>query len=45
MPEHGTLGRVRQEIPADKMAGVVPPEKAGEQPVWLPGNGEVDADG
>ncbi|MDP6696581.1 MAG: NAD(P)H-dependent oxidoreductase subunit E [Acidimicrobiales bacterium] len=45
MPEHGTLGRVRQEIPVDKMAGVVAPEKAGEQPVWLPGPAEVDADG
>jgi NADH-quinone oxidoreductase subunit E len=45
MPEHGTLGRVRQEIPVDRMAGVVPPEQAGEQPVWLPGSGEVDADG
>ena len=45
MPEHGTLGRVRQEIPAEKMAGVVAPEKAGEQPVWLPCSAEVDADG
>ena len=45
MPEHGILGRVRQEIPVDRMAGVVPPEQALEQPVWLPGPADVDADG
>ena len=45
MPEHGTLGRVRQEIPVDRMAGVVPPEQALGQPVWLPGPADVDADG
>jgi NADH-quinone oxidoreductase subunit E len=45
MPEHGILGRVRQEIPVDRMAGVVPPEQALGQPVWLPGPADVDADG
>ncbi|MGZ0228685.1 MAG: NADH-quinone oxidoreductase subunit NuoE family protein [Acidimicrobiales bacterium] len=33
---HGTLTRSRQHIPAAKQAGIVPPEEAREQPVWLP---------
>ena len=37
-PEHGTLARVRQSIPAGRMAGVTPPEKAREAPVWLARN-------
>ncbi|MBC8196160.1 MAG: NAD(P)H-dependent oxidoreductase subunit E [Acidimicrobiia bacterium] len=45
MPEHGRLGRVRQEIPAGRRAGVVPPEQAGEQPVWLSSTAEVDTSG
>ena len=35
LPAHGTLGRLRQHIPDDRRAGVVPPEEAGEDPVWL----------
>lgn len=35
---HGTLARVRQSIPDDRLAGVVPPEKAREAPVWLARN-------
>ena len=35
LPAHGTLGRLRQHIPDDRRAGVVPPEEAGEEPVWL----------
>jgi NADH-quinone oxidoreductase subunit E len=34
IPPHGTLGRVRQRIPADKAAGVAPPS-ANVQPTWL----------
>ena len=40
IPEHGTLGRVRQHIPAAAMAGVLPPEQAKERPVWLARNDE-----
>ncbi len=34
IPGHGTLGLVRQHIPADKMAGIEPPEVAGT-PAWF----------
>ncbi len=34
IPDHGTLGLVRQHIPADRLAGVEPPEKAGT-PAWF----------
>ena len=36
IPAHGTLARVRQHIPADRLAGVVTPEMT-ETPVWLNG--------
>ncbi len=42
LPEHGTLARVRQEIPGDRRAGIVAPEQAAERPAWLP---EEAADG
>lgn len=35
VPPHGTLGRVRQSIPADKAVGAVPPEAADSAPVWI----------
>ena len=35
IPEHGTLGRVRQHVTADRRAGVVPPEEVTGAPVWL----------
>ena len=35
IPQHGALGRVRQSIPAERLAGVTPPEQAREAPVWL----------
>jgi NADH-quinone oxidoreductase subunit E len=38
IPEHGTLGQVRQSIPAGSGAGIVPPEEAREAPVWLARN-------
>ena len=38
IPEHGTLGVVRQHIPAGMGAGIVPPEQANERPVWLARN-------
>lgn len=41
IPEHGTLGRIRQHIPADAMAGIVPPEQANERPVWLARNDDA----
>jgi NADH-quinone oxidoreductase subunit E len=34
IPPHGTLAQTRQQIAADKAAGVAPPDR-GEQPVWL----------
>jgi len=38
VPEHGTLAMVRQTIPADRLAGIFPPEQASEAPVWLARN-------
>ncbi len=35
IPPHGTLARVRQQIPADKAAGVVAPDRS-TAPAWLP---------
>ena len=32
---HGVLAQVRQSIPAERLAGVLPPEQAREAPVWL----------
>ena len=34
MPKHGTLARVRQQIPTDRRAGNAVPGAA-EEPVWL----------
>ena len=34
IPPHGTLATIRQQIAADRAAGVVPPDR-NEQPVWL----------
>jgi NADH-quinone oxidoreductase subunit E len=38
IPEHGTLGLIRQHIPAGAGAGIVAPEQATERPVWLARN-------
>jgi len=35
IPAHGTLARVRQQIPAARAAGVVAPERIGS-PAWFP---------
>lgn len=35
IPPHGTLGRNRQHIPADKTVGAVPPDEVHEAPVWI----------
>jgi NADH-quinone oxidoreductase subunit E len=34
IPNHGTLARIRQSIPADRAAGVAPP-KGGTEPEWI----------
>ena len=44
IPRHGALGAVRQSIPSDRLAGVVPPEQAQQAPVWLARN-DVEAVG
>ena len=38
IPRHGALGEVRQSIPSERLAGVVPPEQAQQAPVWLARN-------
>ena len=35
VPPHGTLGRNRQHIPADKAVGAVPPEQVTGAPAWI----------
>ena len=35
IPPHGTLGRNRQHIPADKAVGAVPPEDVPTGPEWI----------
>lgn len=35
IPPHGTLGRNRQHIPADKGVGAVPPEDVAGAPAWV----------
>ena len=40
VPEHGTLAQVRQHIPPERLAGILPPEEAG-QPVWIGGPEEA----
>ncbi len=35
IPPHGTLGRNRQHIPADRTVGAVPPEDATSAPAWI----------
>ena len=36
IPEHGTLSRVRQQIPVNRLVGAVPPESVNGPPAWLP---------
>jgi NADH-quinone oxidoreductase subunit E len=36
IPPHGTLGRHRQQIPADKAVGARAPEDVTEAPAWIP---------
>ncbi len=35
IPPHGTLGRNRQHIPADRSVGAVPPDEATNAPAWI----------
>jgi NADH-quinone oxidoreductase subunit E len=44
IPPHGTLGLVRQHIPADRSAGVALPEVSVE-PVWMARNNTGDSGG
>jgi NADH-quinone oxidoreductase subunit E len=36
IPPHGTVGRVRQQIPADRAVGAVAPEQVTAPPAWIP---------
>jgi len=36
VPPHGTLAQIRQRIPEDRKAGILPPTEAG-RPVWIGG--------
>ncbi|MEM9042870.1 MAG: NAD(P)H-dependent oxidoreductase subunit E, partial [Actinomycetota bacterium] len=41
IPPHGTLGRNRQNLPADRTVGAVPPEDVTEAPAWIPVAGDA----
>ena len=43
IPPHGTVARVRQQIPSDRAAGAVPPEAVTSAPVWMPPPAEAKA--
>jgi NADH-quinone oxidoreductase subunit E len=36
IPSHGTVARVRQQIPGERAVGAVPPEAVTGAPVWMP---------
>ena len=41
IPKHGTLAKIRQHIPAERMAGFQSIDESSE-PVWLKRNGEAE---
>ena len=41
IPKHGVLAKVRQHIPAERMAGFQSIDESSE-PVWLKRNGETE---
>lgn len=43
IPDHGHLGAIRQEIPADRWVRPVPPEEAKDAPAWIPAPEEAGA--
>jgi NADH-quinone oxidoreductase subunit E len=43
VPSHGTVARVRQQIPADRAVGAVPPEAVTGAPAWMPPPSETKA--
>jgi NADH-quinone oxidoreductase subunit E len=43
VPDHGTLSRVRQQIPANRLVGAIAPEAVTGPPAWLPKAEEGDA--
>ncbi len=45
IPDHGTVARVRQTIPADRWVKPVPPEQAGGRPAWFPEPTAPDSQG
>ncbi len=43
IPNHGTVARVRQQIPAERAVGAVPPDAVTGAPVWMPPPAEATA--
>lgn len=41
IPPHGTVARVRQQIPSDRSVGAVPPDDVTTAPVWMPAPAEA----
>ncbi len=45
IPPHGTLSRIRQQIPSGRAVGAVPPESVTGPPVWMPTDDAEGANG
>jgi NADH-quinone oxidoreductase subunit E len=43
VPSHGTVARVRQQIPAERAVGAVPPDAVTGAPAWMPPPAEAKA--
>lgn len=43
IPSHGTVARVRQQIPAERAVGAVPPDAVTGAPAWMPPPAEAKA--
>lgn len=43
IPSHGTVARVRQQIPAERVVGAVPPDAVTGAPAWMPPPAEAKA--
>ena len=43
IPPHGTVARVRQQIPSDRAVGALPPDAVTGPPAWLPPPAEANA--
>ena len=41
IPAHGTVAKIRQHIPSDRVVGAVPPDAVNGAPAWMPAPAEA----